>query len=181
MCSVVLRPSWPPDRVGLVSLAAGVAMAEAASEASGIDVRCKWPNDLMAGESKVGGILGEAEITQDRVHHVVVGVGVNLDAPEDVPGAGAIGHVDDEALLTVFLRRFHELIEGPLEEIVRRWRAVSDTLGRRVEATTVGGDVAVGIAADLDDMGALLIDTKKPGGRVRVAFGDIQHLGVNQS
>lgn len=168
MCSLVLRPSLTPDRLGLMSLAAGVAMAEAASDASGDVVRCKWPNDLMVGESKVGGILGEAEITKDRVHHVVVGVGVNLDAPQDVPGAGAIGNVDEEALLTVFLQRFHDLIGGTPEEVLRRWRAVSDTLGRRVEATTVDGS------------GALLIDTEKPGGRVRVAFGEIQHLGVVQ-
>jgi BirA family transcriptional regulator, biotin operon repressor / biotin---[acetyl-CoA-carboxylase] ligase len=177
MCSVVLRPSWSPDRVGLVSLAAGAGMAEAASEVSGNDVRCKWPNDLMLGESKVGGILGEAEIAEERVRHLVVGIGVNLSAPEDVPGAGAIGNVDDEALLTVFLRRFHVMVQASPEEILRRWRAVSDTLGRRVEATTVGGDTARGLAADLDDTGALLIETEKPGGRVRVAFGEIHHLG----
>lgn len=181
MCSVVLRPSWTPDRVGLVSLAAGVAMAEAASEASGRDVRCKWPNDLMVGESKVGGILGEAEITEEHIRHVVVGVGVNLDAPAGVPGAGAIGNVDDEALLTAFLRRFPQLIQGSSDEIVRRWRTISHTIGRRVEATTVGGDTTRGVAADLDDRGALLIDTDTPGeGRLRVAFGEIQHLGVDQ-
>ncbi len=181
MCTLVLRPSLTPDRLGLMSLAAGVAMAEAASGVSGKDVRCKWPNDLLMGESKVGGILGEAEINEGRIRHVVVGIGVNLDAPEGVEGAGAIGDVDEEALLTAFLERFRSLFEGSLEEIPRRWRAVSDTLGRRVEATTVDGDTARGVAVDLDDSGALLIDTEEPGGRVRVAFGEIQHLNVDQS
>ncbi|MBA3363711.1 MAG: biotin--[acetyl-CoA-carboxylase] ligase [Actinobacteria bacterium] len=179
MCSLVLRPSLTPDRLGLMSLAAGVAMAEAASGASGKDVRCKWPNDLLVSESKVGGILGEAEVV-GRIRHVVVGIGVNLDAPEGVEGAGAIGDVDEEALLTGFLKRFRSLFEGTPEEIPRRWRAVSHTLGRRVEATTVDGDVAVGVAVDLDDSGALLIDTEKPGDRVRVAFGEIRHLGVDR-
>ncbi len=180
MCSLVLRPSLTPDRLGLMSLAAGVAMAEAASGASGIDVRCKWPNDLLVGESKVGGILGEAEIIEGRIRHVVVGVGVNLDAPEGVEGAGAIGDVEEEALLTGFLKRFRSLVEGSLEEIPDRWRAVSHTLGRTVEGTTIDGNSVRGVAADLDDTGALLIDTEEPGGRVRVAFGEIQHLGVDQ-
>ena len=180
MCSLVLRPSLTPDRLGLMSLAAGVAMAEAASGASGKAVRCKWPNDLLVGESKVGGILGEAEIIEGRIRHVVVGVGVNLDAPEGVEGAGAIGDVEDEALLTGFLKRFRPMIEGSLEEIPDRWRAVSHTLGRTIEGTTVDGSSVRGIAADLDDTGALLIDTEEPGGRVRVAFGEIQHLSVDQ-
>jgi BirA family biotin operon repressor/biotin-[acetyl-CoA-carboxylase] ligase len=180
MCSLVLRPSLTPDRLGLMSLAAGVAMAEAASGASGKAVRCKWPNDLLVGESKVGGILGEAEIIEGRIRHVVVGVGVNLDAPEGVEGAGAIGDVEEEALLTGFLKRFRSLVEGSLEEIPDRWRAVSHTLGRTIEGTTVDGNSVRGMAADLDDTGALLIDTEEPGGRVRVAFGEIQHLGVDQ-
>jgi BirA family transcriptional regulator, biotin operon repressor / biotin---[acetyl-CoA-carboxylase] ligase len=177
MFSLVLRPALRPDSVGLMSLAAGAAMAEAASEASGREVRCKWPNDLMVGESKVGGILGETEIESGRLRHVVLGIGVNLDEPEDVMGAGAIGTVDEEALLTAFLRRFRSMIESSPEEILSRWRAVSATLGRGVEATTVGGDTARGIAADLDETGALLIETEA--GVVEVAFGEIHHLGVN--
>ena len=181
MCSLVLRPSLTPDRAGLVSLAAGAAMAEAASEASGEEVRCKWPNDLMLGESKVGGILGEAKIVDGRIGYIVLGVGVNLDRPEDVLGAGAIGRVDEQALVTAFVQRLQRLLEGSPDDILHRWRAVSHTLGRRVEATTVGGDTARGVAADLDDTGALFIDAEKPGeGRVRVAFGEIQHLGVDQ-
>ena len=179
MCSLVLRPSWPPDRAGLVSLAAGAGMAEAASEVSGRAVRCKWPNDLMVDESKVGGILGEAEIADGRIAHVVLGIGVNLDPPEGVPGAGAIGHVDEEMLLTDFLGRFRPMIEGMSEEILNRWRAVSATLDRRVEATTVGGITASGVATDLDETGALLIDTG--GGVLRVAFGEIRHLDVDHA
>jgi BirA family biotin operon repressor/biotin-[acetyl-CoA-carboxylase] ligase len=130
------------------------------------------------GDSKVGGILGEAEVEAGRIGHVVIGIGVNLAEPEDVAGAGAIGDVDQAALLTGFLQRFRPMIEDSHEEILSRWRAVSATLGRRVEAVTVGGDTASGVAVDLDETGALLIESG--GGLVRVAFGEIQHLGVNQ-
>jgi hypothetical protein len=99
---------------------------------------------------------------------------VNLEVPDDAPWAGALGGVDDEALLSAFLGRLRSLVEGGPERILDRWRAVSATLGRRVEATAVGGDVVRGVAADLDETGALLIDTGA--GRVRVAFGEIRHL-----
>jgi BirA family biotin operon repressor/biotin-[acetyl-CoA-carboxylase] ligase len=178
MFSLVLRPAWEAERGGLVSLAAGSAMAAAASELAAQLIRCKWPNDLMMGERKVGGILGEAEVTAGRIGHLVLGIGVNLDEPEDVAGAGGIGHVDEEELLTAFLQRFRSTIESaPPEEILGRWRAVSATLGRRVEASTVGGDTESGVATDLDETGALLLDTG--GGVVRVAFGEIKHLDVD--
>jgi BirA family biotin operon repressor/biotin-[acetyl-CoA-carboxylase] ligase len=179
MCSLVLRPDWQPDRVGLVSLAAGAAMAEAASTASGQEIRCKWPNDLLMGTKKVGGILGEASIAARGIDHVVVGIGVNLEVPDGIPGAGAIGSVDAEALLAGFLREFRPLMEGESAVIVQRWRAVSATLGRRVEATTIEGDVARGVAVDIDDTGALLIETDV--GPARVAFGEIEHLDVATS
>jgi biotin-(acetyl-CoA carboxylase) ligase len=54
---------------------------------------------------------------------------------------------------------------------------VSDTLGRDVEATTVSGDTTRGIAVDVDETGALLVDSDT--GRVRVTSGAIHHLGVN--
>ncbi|HEX6580261.1 MAG TPA: biotin--[acetyl-CoA-carboxylase] ligase [Actinomycetota bacterium] len=176
LCSLVLRLDWPPDRVGLVSLAAGAAMAEAISEIAGVEIRCKWPNDLMAGDAKIGGILGEAQVSAEAVAHVVVGIGVNLDVPEGIPRAGAIGSLDEEALLESFLRRYSSMLGASADEIVPRWRAVSRTLGRRVEATTVDGDVARGLALDIDDTGALLIDTDV--GPARVAFGEVEHLDV---
>ena len=176
MCSIVLRPSWEPYLVGLVSLAAGAAMAEAVSEIAGVEIRCKWPNDLLMGTEKVGGILGEASISASGIDHVVVGIGANLEAPDGIPGAGAIGPVDAEALLTAFLVRFRGLLDGPPRDVGERWRAISDTLGRRVHATTTRGEVIRGIAADIDDDGALLLDTDVD--RVRVAFGEIEHVEI---
>ena len=148
-------------------------MAEAARALSGLDVRCAWPNDLFVDDSKVGGVLAESEVVEGIVRHVVVGVGVNLDAPAGVPSAGGIGDVDAEDLLRSYLSSLGRLTTAP-GEIAVRWTAVSRTLGRRVEATTVGGDAVRGVAADLDETGALLIDADV--GRVRVAFGDVHHL-----
>jgi BirA family biotin operon repressor/biotin-[acetyl-CoA-carboxylase] ligase len=174
MCSVVLRPSLAPERIGLVSIAGGVAMAEAVSVITGLNVRCTWPNDLFVDDTKVGGVLAESEVGGDLVRYVVLGVGVNLDAPGGMPDAGGIGDVDVEALLASYLFSLGELMDAAPDEVRSRWAALSRTLGRRVAATTVGGDAVRGVAADLDDTGALLVDTDA--GRVRVAFGDVRHL-----
>jgi BirA family transcriptional regulator, biotin operon repressor / biotin---[acetyl-CoA-carboxylase] ligase len=176
LCSVVVRPTVPVERLGLVSLAAGAAMATAIAHAGGPVVRCKWPNDLLVGGAKVGGILAESEVRDGDVRHVVVGAGVNLEPPPGLPGAGAIGDVVPERILAAYLASFRQLLDGTGEGIVTAWRAVADTLGRRVEGTTVGGDAVLGVAADLDGDGALLVDTGA--GRVRIAFGEVAHVDV---
>jgi BirA family transcriptional regulator, biotin operon repressor / biotin---[acetyl-CoA-carboxylase] ligase len=172
--SLVVRPAWDSERLGLVALAAGAAMADAAAEASGADVRCKWPNDLLVEGSKVGGILGEAVVADDGVQHAVIGVGVNLEPPPDVADAAGIGDVDPEALLTAFLIRFRVLLEGEPTVVLERWRERSATIGRLVEATVTGGDALRGIAVDLDERGGLVVLTDE--GPATVTFGDVAHL-----
>ena len=74
---------------------------------AGRRVTCKWPNDLMHREDKVGGILLESAVDDDVLRYVVVGIGVNLQSPADVEGAGGIGErVGMRELLTAFLVRF---------------------------------------------------------------------------
>ena len=108
LCSIVLRPALPPSRAGLLSLLAGACMAEAIRDTSGRRVTCKWPNDLMHREDKVGGILLESAVDDDVLCATSwSGSGVNLQSPADVEGAGGIGErVGMRELLTAFLVRF---------------------------------------------------------------------------
>jgi BirA family transcriptional regulator, biotin operon repressor / biotin---[acetyl-CoA-carboxylase] ligase len=177
MFSVVLRPELPPERVGLLPLLAGAALAEAASTLTGRPIRCKWPNDVLAPEGKVAGILMEASQEEGVLRHVVMGVGVNLDAP-DVERAAGLGDVDPVGLLGAFLRGFHEGYPprdaAEEQRIVRRWSAVSDTIGRDVEVTRADGSVERGRATGVDDLGGLIVDTS--GGPTTVRSGEVAHL-----
>ncbi|TMC38787.1 MAG: biotin--[acetyl-CoA-carboxylase] ligase [Chloroflexi bacterium] len=151
LVSFVLTPS------PLLSLAAGVA----AAEACGPEVRLKWPNDLLLDGRKLGGILVE---TTPR--KAICGIGINLSsAPE---GAARLDRPRDD----VFARLEAEIerwTRAPDEAVLRRWRALSATLGRRVRVE-VGGRTAEGLAEDIGPRGELVVD-----GELFVA-GSVTHL-----
>jgi BirA family biotin operon repressor/biotin-[acetyl-CoA-carboxylase] ligase len=180
MFSLVLRPALDPVDVGLLSLLAGAAMAEAGAEASGLAIRCAWPNDLMRAGGKVGGILSEALVGSRVIHHVVMGVGVNLDPPSElIPGSAGLGpKVDPRDLLIRFLLRFRDGyrpgVRGFAAATVRRWSAVSGTLGHEVVAAREPGATVRGRASGVDEHGGLLVDTGS--GIVAVSFGEVVHL-----
>jgi BirA family biotin operon repressor/biotin-[acetyl-CoA-carboxylase] ligase len=153
LVSVVLRPVPP-----LVTLAAGVAAAEACRVVAGVTVRLKWPNDVLAAGGKVGGIL--SELVGDAA---VVGLGLNLAwAP---PGAARLGpDVDRDAVLDAWLAA----LDAP-GDVLARYRRLCSTLGRRVRVEVPGGSVE-GVAEDVDGTGRLVVDGRP------VAAGDVVHL-----
>jgi BirA family biotin operon repressor/biotin-[acetyl-CoA-carboxylase] ligase len=183
--SVVLRPDTSPERVPVLSLLAADAMAAACTEVAGVHVRCKWPNDLVVGERKVAGILPEASVTEMKVRHVCVGIGVNVamgesDFPPDVratatslapEGPGP----DQGVLLERFLAGFRVAYASPAwEEGLERYRRRCVTLGRPVRAIAEHGEVIEGRAATVDGRGALVVETA--GGTRAVSFGEVVHL-----
>lgn len=177
--SVVLRPSGvAPNRAELLSLLAGASMVEAIRAVTGRRVACKWPNDILLRGAKVGGVLLESSVADGRIRHVVVGVGVNLDPPPGIEGAGGIGEASMRDLLTAFLERFEAVYdagEPSFPERVRvAWLPVAATIGLMVEATTTTGEVVVGRAVGLDDFGALRLSTDT--GEAKVRSGEVQHL-----
>ena len=141
----------------LLSLTCGVA----AAEACGPSIRLKWPNDLMLEGSKLGGILVEV-----RPKKAIVGIGINLTAAP--PGAARLGGSRDALLdrLIAEIRRWEAA--GP-DEVLGRWRQLSDTLGRRVRVELPSGTVE-GVAEDIDSSGALLVDGTP------ISVGDVIHL-----
>lgn len=186
--SVILRPDeLPPSRAPELTLVAAVAVCDALRH-SGVQAGIKWPNDVLVGERKIAGILTEMSAESDRVHWVVVGVGVNVNArQEDFPPelrreATSLllerGHPAPRALfLAACLSALEGWYDRHAEEgfapIRQAWRERSVTLGREVAVRTDGADVA-GLAEDIDETGALLVRT--PSGLVRVTSGDVALL-----
>jgi BirA family biotin operon repressor/biotin-[acetyl-CoA-carboxylase] ligase len=178
MFSLVLRPDLPPERGGLISLLAGWALAVACREAAGVEARCKWPNDLIVGKGKAGGIIAESTLRSDGIEHVLLGVGVNVAAAPAVAGAAALGDVEPAEVLDSFLVAFagryepgHPAFPGAT---VSAYRKVCATIGAWVRVTTTAGLVTEGEAVDLDDAGGLVVRTDD--GLEVVRFGDVEQL-----
>jgi len=139
LVSFVLAPN------PLLSLAAGVA----AAEACGRGVRLKWPNDLLLDGRKVGGILVEASPAK-----AICGIGINLTwAPE---GAAQLDEPRDQ-----LLERLRPAMErwstARADQVLARWRTLSDTIGKRVRVE-LPDRIVEGIAQDIDASGSLVVD-----------------------
>jgi BirA family biotin operon repressor/biotin-[acetyl-CoA-carboxylase] ligase len=184
--SVVLRPPLPPHRVPPLTLAAGVAVAEALT-ALDITPQLKWPNDVLLDGKKVAGILTEMSSDLDRVHHVVVGIGVNLntrDFPEELAAIATsaalvrglpVVRADFAAALCARLEHWVDrfVAEGA-SVVATAWKQHARIFGRRVRVTA-GRDVIEGVAEDLDDDGALRLRLDD-GRTTRVIAGEVTPL-----
>lgn len=129
----------------------------------------KWPNDVMMGEAKVGGILAERGGTE-----TVVGLGLNLWWPSSPEGTGAI-HTDDPGL-DVYAEfgaswgaELLQLIETPGWP-VDSYRSVCVTLGQEITWQPDGS----GRASDVDDAGGLIVET--PDGSRTIHSGEVRHV-----
>jgi BirA family biotin operon repressor/biotin-[acetyl-CoA-carboxylase] ligase len=182
LVSVLLAPPPAPDGVQVLTMAAGLALTAAVRKVAGFDAELKWPNDLVVGDRKLAGLLGEADIRGGRVRSVVVGIGCNVTGdgfpPELRKTATACdreaGHaVDRGALLEALL---DELGAGlaALDAVPARYRARLGTLGQRVRVELTSGTLE-GVAVDVDEHGRLLVQPPT-GSPVAVAAGDVVHL-----
>jgi BirA family biotin operon repressor/biotin-[acetyl-CoA-carboxylase] ligase len=189
--SLLIRPDVAPARRGWLPLLTGAAVAAAVTEVTGVQARLKWPNDVLADEAKLAGILAEA-----AGDAVVVGIGLNVSTePEELPppGPGALpatslraagaSALDREKLLLAIMTGF--------ERWYRAWRQadgdpdrsglrpeyvrLSATIGRTVRAELPGGQALSGPAAGVDSDGRLLIRVSS-GAAVPVAAADVVHL-----
>jgi BirA family biotin operon repressor/biotin-[acetyl-CoA-carboxylase] ligase len=181
--SVILRPDLPLPRVPLIGLAASVAAARSILTTTGLAARVKWPNDVLVGGRKVVGVLLEAGAEGEWV---VVGIGVNANVSHAALPKGAgypatslqelLGRPMDrvallQALLGELERGYDGLRLGDTPSVLRRWREMSDTLGRNVRVETAAGAIE-GVAADIDGEGALLIE-RRGGAIQRVVAGEV--------
>jgi BirA family biotin operon repressor/biotin-[acetyl-CoA-carboxylase] ligase len=184
--SVVLAPATarvdPMRATMLLTLAAGVALAEGIDAATGLSVSLKWPNDLFVLRRKLAGILAEGT---DGL--VVVGYGINVAPAAFPPELGEratsleseLGRLVDRhhvlvETLAALSRRYEDLLAGRFDAILDAWRQhAPNASGTRVAWTTRDGTQS-GVTAGIDDQGALLVQV---GDRVeRVVSGQVTWL-----
>lgn len=192
--SVIVRPEIEPKDATLLTIMSAISCARAVRNSTGIEVKIKWPNDLMVSERKLGGILTEMKSDQDRIVFAVIGIGINvnssLDAfPSDVRAVAASvieelrekGYSQEisrtqiiAAILNELERWFKVLIKGGRIQLINEWKKLSSTLGRKVKVVS-GKDTFSGIAEDIDDEGMLILRLPS-GGLKKISAGDVTML-----
>jgi BirA family biotin operon repressor/biotin-[acetyl-CoA-carboxylase] ligase len=188
-CSVVLRPALSPADALMLSLIAGIAVAEAVEHATGLHPDLRWPNDALLDERKFCGILTEMNSEPTRVHYVVVGIGINVNqasfAGELEPIATSLRMESGRtwsrvelaaALLKSLDSEYRKLTQGgpaARASILRNFEERS-SYARSRSVHVEGGGGYDGVTEGLDDRGFLLVRTES--GLRTVLSGDVRAL-----
>lgn len=180
--SIVLKPPLAPAETPIFTLAAAVAVANAISEATGMEAGIKWPNDLIIEGRKVCGILLEMSSEADRVNYIILGIGINYsqnkeDFPEELRNraislkAAAISRIDNIgvtvgpgfsrlSVVRSILRELDDVTQLVITDnnakVLEMWRNKSVTLGREV-SFKIKDTEYTGTAADITADGRLLV------------------------
>jgi BirA family biotin operon repressor/biotin-[acetyl-CoA-carboxylase] ligase len=183
--SILLRPNTLAATLPMMPLIAGLAAARAIKEVSGLIVDLRWPNDLLIGPRKTGGILVEARTEADKIACAVIGIGVNVHQREFAPDLATPAtsldleskrRISRQPLLIALLKSLERETTGLLDP------AAAETIPRRVEQASTwmrgrhvevhGPQACTGVTAGLDNEGFLLVHTAN--GLVRVTTGGLR-------
>jgi len=181
LLSVILPPA-PPDRPAhFATMAMALAASDGCDEVAGVRPAVKWPNDLLVGGAKLGGILG-----QSLESALILGIGINVNWVRVAPPAGGVAldavtgrTVDRRALAAALLRCLDHHLSAPLGELLDEYRGRCATLGQRVRAQ-VGPASIEGTAVAISSHGHLVVDGGDGGRRV-IAAGDVIHVRPAES
>ena len=186
--SLLLRPPLAPALAQRATMVCTLGAARAIVALTGVPARLKWPNDLVVGGRKLGGVLTELGLTSDgALDYVVVGIGLNVNLnladlpPVMTPPTSLLAECGQPVSRLDLLARllletealYLRLRDGwsPHEE----WRAALATIGQQVQAGTAD-EVIAGTAVDVTDTGALVVE-EQSGARHVILAGDVTLRG----
>ncbi len=187
--SILLIPPIAPRDATILTLMSGVACCIALRKLLLIPIHLKWPNDLIANDKKIGGILTEISADMDKIYRAVIGIGININAdsddfPEEVrqiatsvqkETGSQFGRTEIALeVLKEFDRWYEILLTNGKKDILSEWRDCSSTIGRKVKVT-IGNQVFKGIAEEIDQEGLLILKLFD-GSFMKVDAGDVTML-----
>jgi BirA family biotin operon repressor/biotin-[acetyl-CoA-carboxylase] ligase len=187
--SILLRPDLRPQEATQLTVASATALRRAIQAETGLHPEIKWPNDILVGGKKVAGILTELSAELDKVRHVILGIGVDVNlSPNEFPPelkktATSLkieaGETISRPELAAALMReldadYLRICAGKFSTVAIEWEEHCATIGRDV-TVQIGERKIRGRAESLDDAGALLLRTEH--GRLEPITGGDVTLG----
>ncbi|MEH7504620.1 biotin--[acetyl-CoA-carboxylase] ligase [Neobacillus drentensis] len=172
--SMIIRPNIPLSKAPQLTLLAAVAIVQAIEEMTDLIPEIKWPNDILINGKKVTGILTELQAEADRIHSIIIGIGINVnqkkeDFPQELQEIATSLFIEDgktvsraELIRSIF-KHFEKLYTLYLEQgflpIKLLWEGYASSIGRYIKARTLTNTIegkALGITNDgvlqLEDM-----------------------------
>ena len=169
--TLILKPSLPVDKMFLLTVAGCVAIAKVIRKKYQMGGLIKWPNDVMIADKKVSGLLLEVNVHGKGSDYCLLGFGIDVNVPIDQIDPqirSRITSISDElgyavdlakfltACLKTFETRYDQIEGGEYDSVLREWKAMSATLGHRVQVNTLLSSFE-GEAIDIDKNGTLLV------------------------
>jgi len=185
--SLILRPAMRPNDAPKITFLTAVSAAEALIRLTKLDVRIKWPNDLLVNGKKIAGILTEISAGREGLEYAVVGIGINVNTPAfpDEIGRKATSVLIETGerfprtrLLKEYLRQqeryFGRLRTYGFAPILNRWKELTDTIGRQIRVEMMD-KTYVGRVEGIDPEGVLILKDRE-GVFHRIFSGDVALL-----
>lgn len=186
--SLILKPDFAPDKAPMLTLVMAMAVFRALEHYGSLGI--KWPNDIVLNGKKICGILTEMSLQQNRIGHVVIGVGINVkkqDFPEElVDKATSLEAECGQAfsrtlILQEIMSAFEEEYERFLQTedlsgIVERYNAGLINRDREVRVLDPKGEYS-GVARGIDDKGELIVELPD-GSYCNVYAGEVSVRGI---
>jgi BirA family biotin operon repressor/biotin-[acetyl-CoA-carboxylase] ligase len=184
--SILLRPNLRPQETTQLTVASAIALRRAVFSQTRLPVEIKWPNDILIGGKKTAGILTEMSAELDRVRHVILGIGIDVNQeahefPSELRKTATSLKIENgeslsrAALATAVLREldldYSRICAGRFSDVAAEWMEHCATIGKDV-TVQIGDRNIRGRAESLDDDGALILRTEH--GRLqRITGGDV--------
>jgi len=183
--SVLLRPCAVPVNAGRITLIAGIALCRAIYDVTGLQTEIKWPNDILHNGKKICGILTEMAGKIDKLHYLVVGIGINVNNekfPEEIRDTATSIYMETRhktvrnrliQSVLYYLEKYYKYLfgGGSDEAVINEYKTLSATLNRRIK-TVYNNEQVTGRCTDILVSGELLLDCDD-GRRITVCGGEV--------
>lgn len=173
--SIILKPNIPIHKAPQLTLLAAVAVVQAMEDTTNVTPQIKWPNDVLINGKKVTGILTELQAEADRIHSVIIGMGINVnqskeDFPEELQQKATSLMIETgekqvrSSFVQTLLLKLETLYEMYLQKgftpIKLLWESYAISIGKEITATTLQS-VIRGQALGITDEGVLLVKDRE--------------------
>lgn len=188
--SLILRPDILPERASMLTLVAGLSVAQAVRDDLGLDAWIKWPNDVVISGKKICGILTEMSLQMECINYVVIGIGINVnlkDLPEDIADKATSlclekgENVHRAEVIAAVLYRFEKnyfrfLKRGNLADVKDSYNEILVNCGRKICVLEPGNEYTA-VSGGINEKGELLV-TKDDGTKEAVYAGEVSVRGL---